>query len=357
MESGSSIHSSSKLEFCFKAEVQPTTTLYLFTMLKLVTLLENEYNLIICDKKLCKYYPKLLNRSKPSSVLLINSGEKSKSQTVVNLIHAFLSKNQASRSTPIFVIGGGTVSDTAGYAISTFKRGAKLILIPTTLIAMIDASLGGKTGTNLLGYKNQIGTFYPAFEVYIVPEFLDTLPAREFQNGIVEMLKMWFIDDSLVLPIKEKKDLVDSNQILEYAVAKLKICNRDLLDTGHRRLLNLGHSFGHVLESYSQFRIPHGKAVGWGITVAAKLSNQLELINSESLSRILYNLNNYGISDSLPTINKAGFISEFSGLLHNDKKLIDQSIVLVLFTAIRKVEVYPCQSIDTVLHLLETKCI
>ena len=182
------------------------------------------------------------------------------------------------RDTPVVVIGGGLVCDMGAMAASTYMRGLKLMLVPTTLLCMVDACLGGKTGVNLAGAKNQVGTFNPAEKILISPEFLDTLPKREFGSGIAEIIKTALIGDSSIQESLEQMDIEnpESGIILEIVRKCLKvkggIVTEDLRETGKRMLLNLGHTIGHALESTSGFQLSHGEAVGLGLIVEAAIA-------------------------------------------------------------------------------------
>lgn len=182
------------------------------------------------------------------------------------------------RDTPFIVIGGGLTCDIGAMAASTYLRGLRLMLVPTTLLSMVDACLGGKTGVNLAGVKNQIGTFHPAEMIVIAPEYLETLPGREFRNGIAEALKTALIGDpgikTIIQEVSEAEN--SSDQITEMIERCLKvkgdIVSEDLLENGSRMLLNLGHTVGHALESASEFRLSHGEAVGLGMIVEAAIA-------------------------------------------------------------------------------------
>ncbi len=228
-------------------------------------------------------------------------------------------------------MGGGTVTDAAAYSVSTFKRGCRLILIPTTLLGMIDAALGGKTALNYKSVKNLIGTFYPAEQVILVPEFLQTLPEDEVKNGLAEMLKLNFIMPDLPVPLILGNIIPAPEIIMDYAQAKLSICSNDLTDKGNRRLLNLGHSFGHTLESYTNFRISHGDAIAWGIATAARVSEKLGYINKDTANKIVNTLETYKFNTYLEAGIKSDFLASIPELILQDKKTDNDLLTLVLF--------------------------
>ena len=226
------------------------------------------------------------------------------------------------RDTPVAVIGGGLVCDIGAMAASTYLRGLRLMLVPTTLLCMVDACLGGKTGVNLVGAKNQVGTFNPAEKIVMLPEFLNTLPEREFRSGIAEIIKTALIGDSSIRESLEQLDVEnpDTDVILEIVrkclEVKGRIVSEDLKESGKRMLLNLGHTIGHALESASGFHLSHGEAVGLGLVGEAAMA--VKLGGRKSLpGEIRHLLKKAG----LPT-NISGIISEeeLYRLLSRDKK-------------------------------------
>jgi 3-dehydroquinate synthetase len=219
------------------------------------------------------------------------------------------------RDDTVIAAGGGLTCDLAAMAASVWLRGVDLVLVPTTLLAMVDACLGGKTGVNLKDAKNQIGTVYPARLIAVATSFLRTLPDREYRNGLAEALKMSLIADrsiaGLLGPFNEYVEhLPLVRKCLE---AKAGIIAGDLYDLGHRRRLNLGHTLGHALESVSGFGLSHGEAVGLGTVAAAHMAGCADLaaVVRELLERI-------GLPGSLrgPYVS----IERIEAFLRRDKK-------------------------------------
>ena len=216
--------------------------------------------------------------SASSGLYLMDASEKLKNTFTLDQIWGSMAGAGVRRDTPVIVIGGGLTCDIGAMAASTYLRGLRLMLVPTTLLSMVDACLGGKTGVNLAGVKNQVGTFHPAEIIVIAPEYLDTLPGREFRNGMAEALKIALIGDPGIKTIIQEvsKAEYSSDHILEMIERCLKvkgdIVSEDLLENGSRMLLNLGHTVGHVLESASEFRLSHGEAVGLGMIVEAAIA-------------------------------------------------------------------------------------
>ena len=204
--------------------------------------------------------------------IVIKPGEQHKNLNTVQRIWKTLMRHHADRNALLINLGGGTITDLGGFAASTYKRGIKFINIPTTLLAMVDAAIGGKTGIDFGGAKNQIGTFAEAEEVLIKPDFLVTLPPRELLSGLAEMLKYGFIVDVDLL----KVDLENYQQyIARCGVIKREIVAQDPTEKGLRKVLNFGHTLGHTIESHcltTDYPLLHGEAVALGMLGALWLS-------------------------------------------------------------------------------------
>lgn len=219
--------------------------------------------------------------SECSGVFTPAGGETSKDPGTLVRLWQSMSAAGVRRDTPVLVIGGGVVCDIGAMAASTWHRGAPLFLVPSTLLAMVDACLGGKTGLNIEGVKNQVGTFHPAMGIFISPALLTTLPDRERRNGAAEMLKTALIGDRSIaglIPSVLEED-IDGGAVVQAVMrcltVKGSIVERDLTEQGERMLLNLGHTVGHVLESAGGFQLGHGEAVGLGLLVEARMAATL----------------------------------------------------------------------------------
>lgn len=184
----------------------------------------------------------------------------------------------AGRDTPVVVIGGGLVCDIGAMAASTYMRGLRLMLVPTTLLCMVDACLGGKTGVNMSGAKNQVGTFHTAERIVISTSFLDTLPEREFRSGLAEVIKTALIGDSTIQELLhgmepgDASDQATLEMVRKCLRVKGGIVQDDLMESGRRMVLNLGHTVGHALESASGFQLSHGEAIGLGMLAESGLA-------------------------------------------------------------------------------------
>ena len=230
------------------------------------------------------------------SYTLLPSGERVKSYTNLKKIHDRLLNYNIGRDTTLIAIGGGVTGDLAGYAAATYMRGLQLVHIPTTLLAMIDSAIGGKTGINFKGKKNIIGAFYQPRLVFIDTVFLSTLPQREFNSALGELLKYGFISNKEfynyvtenIEKIKSADKRTIQNAIIESLQIKAGIVEQDEFEQlGLRKILNFGHTFAHAIESTLGFRIKHGEAVTAGIICALFLSNRLGILTSEKLNKFL----------------------------------------------------------------------
>jgi 3-dehydroquinate synthase len=250
---------------------------------------------IITDKNVKKYYgDNLLKALKKQKIkvdlLAFQPGEISKNQkTVTYLQETMLKKNYLSNTT-IIALGGGVVGDTAGFVAATYMRGIKYIQIPTTLLAMVDSSIGGKTGINTPYGKNQIGAFWHPSKIIIDLKFLSSKQCHAY--GLVEIAKVFMTSDKKTFKFMEddQKNLLKKNiltALIKRAIQiKLKIVERDERDKGERHTLNFGHTIGHAIENLSKYRIPHGEAVAWGILVEAKMSVLDGFLSGEDYERI-----------------------------------------------------------------------
>ena len=208
----------------------------------------------------------------PAIDIIIKPGEQHKNLQTVQRIWKTLMKHHADRNALLINLGGGAITDLGGFAASTYKRGIKFVNIPTTLLAMVDAAIGGKTGIDFGGGKNQIGTFAKAEEVLLDPVFLTTLPRRELFSGISEMMKYGFIADANLLNVSLENY---QQYIVRCGEIKREIVAKDLREKGLRKILNFGHTLGHAIESHSlttDTPLLHGEAVALGMAAALWLS-------------------------------------------------------------------------------------
>jgi 3-dehydroquinate synthase len=248
-------------------------------------------------------------------IVEVPPGEESKNLDIAQKIWQELVSGGADRSSVLINLGGGVVSDLGGFAASTFKRGIRYVNIPTTLLAMVDASIGGKVGIDMDGLKNQIGIFSNPQIVFIIPEFLDTLPRRQMLNGFAEVVKHALIyekhywEDISVIPfrnISNWKEIINwSAEIKNYFVME------DPLDKGFRNVLNFGHTVGHALEAFSLMNdrnpLLHGEAISVGLICESYISNKQAGLPIDEMNAIVGYINSnfdyYPLSaDSLDAI-------------------------------------------------------
>lgn len=275
--------------------------------------------------------------------IVIKAGEQHKNLQTVQRIWKTLMKHHADRNALLVNLGGGVITDLGGFAASTYKRGVKFINIPTTLLAMVDAAIGGKAGVDFGGGKNQIGTFTEAEEVIIDPVFLETLPERELLSGMAEMLKYGFIVDPKLLEI----NLENYQQFITRAgEIKREIVKQDPTEKGLRKILNFGHTLGHAIESHcltTDYPLLHGEAVALGMLGALWLSvKQLGL--DESILQNFENQLSMLLSEVQVSLSRSDIEPILSYLVH-DKKNKGEKPQFVLLEVVGKpvwnVEVNP----------------
>ena len=265
--------------------------------------------------------------------VLVN--EETKNITTVEKIWEIMHLNSATRSTNVICIGGGVLCDVVGFATSTYKRGANLVLIPTTLLAMVDASHGGKNGVNNNYGKNQIGTFYLPSDVLVCVEFLNSLDKEEINTGLIEVIKAGFIGNNKILELVYGDDSVYSDKsLLQLAIdVKTKITKEDLKESNTRMYLNFGHTIGHLIESDSNYQISHGQAVGIGILIALEISEKEYNLDQSYRKNYMTFLNNSGLKSHYKFKKTR---SELITILSNDKKVNNEKINFVLLEEIEK---------------------
>ena len=266
---------------------------------------------------------------------LIGDGERFKSLRTAESLFAFLIEQRIERSDVIVALGGGVVGDLAGFAAATYLRGIRLIHVPTTLLAQIDSSVGGKTGVNHLLGKNLIGAFHQPSLVVIDPDVLHTLPPRQLQAGLYEALKYGVIRDPrlfnrVVRNIDRLKQL-DSAE-LEHLIArccaiKANVVQSDEREGGLRKILNFGHTVGHALEAVTRYRrFLHGEAVGYGMRAASRIGERMGLLAAGDRERIDAAVGSVGKLPRTDTLAADDIISA----MHRDKKVEAGSVSFVL---------------------------
>jgi 3-dehydroquinate synthase len=272
--------------------------------------------------------------------ILVPESEAAKDWTHLHALLAAFAEHGVTRNTPIIAIGGGSVGDLAGLASAMFKRGCPIVHIPTTLLAQADSAVGGKTAVDAFGEKNLIGTFHQPALVVADPSLLDTLDLRQLRAGYAEVVKYGLIDDPAFFAWCESNGpgvLAGHPDLRLHAIttaikAKARIVAGDVDDrSGKRALLNLGHSFGHAIESEAGLgAILHGEAVALGIALAYRFSAEAGLCPAADADRVVSHFQNCGLPTRLAEVGLAGRGSRLPGWMARDKKNQPGRIALVL---------------------------
>ena len=294
--------------------------------------------LIITDNGVPKKHIKELKNkinNKNITVFTLNKGEKSKSFSSYKKILNKLLELKFDRSDIIIAIGGGVVGDIAGFSAATYLRGIRYIQIPTTLLAQVDSSVGGKTAINVIQGKNLVGAFYNPSLVLISTSFLGTLSKDEYKSGLGEVVKYALIGNKKLKNIIEKnsQDIINRNEsvlkiIIEESIkTKSKIVTEDEKESGIRAILNFGHTFGHAIEAHNNYKnITHGAAITLGMVIASKLSFFEGHINNYQLDNIVNLIDSLGLN----TDHSKYKYSQLKQYFLSDKKIKDGKLNLIL---------------------------
>ena len=276
----------------------------------------------------------------PQHLITIPEGDENKTLAAVTRVWDEMERMGVTRRSLAINLGGGMVCDLGGFAAATFKRGVRFINVPTTLLGAVDAAVGGKTGFNYNGLKNEIGAFAPASDVVISTCFFDTLPLQEMKSGFAEVLKHAMLsdrDEFLRLLNHDFYAPIDHDDLLERlrrsVQVKVDIVARDPNEQGERKALNLGHTVGHAFESLAMKRgkpVPHGYAVAWGLVTEAVLSHLLLKFPSEDV----HYLGNFVRDNYRDFPFTCDDYDELLELMHHDKKSRDGEITCTLLAAI-----------------------
>ncbi|MEI7613917.1 MAG: 3-dehydroquinate synthase [Betaproteobacteria bacterium] len=271
-----------------------------------------------------------------SHAIILPDGENHKNWETLNLIFTELLERHCERSTTLLALGGGVVGDMTGFAAACYQRGMPFVQVPTTLLSQVDSSVGGKTAINHPSGKNMIGAFYQPRLVLADTEVLNTLPERELRSGLVEVIKYGLIRDLPFLEWLEvnlERILARDPEALAHAIYhscrnKAEVVVADEHENGERALLNLGHTFGHAIETGMGYGVwLHGEAVAVGTLMAAELSRRLGSIAAADVQRIVELYSRAGIPVEGPTMLPEKYLQ----LMQHDKKVQDGKMRLVLF--------------------------
>lgn len=301
-----------------------------FSQLKNLT--DPKNTVLLVDENVLAIYPQKFINWK---TIAIQSGEQNKTQSTVDAIIAQLIEWGVNRSSTLVGVGGGVVTDITGYVAAIYMRGIRFGFVPTTILALVDASIGGKNGIDAGVYKNMIGTIrQPAFILHDML-FVNSLPEGEWRDGFAEIIKHACIKDTAMfkelhlhdLPFYQKKKQALCELIQQNALLKTKVVQGDEFEMGDRKLLNFGHTFGHAIET--QYNLTHGQAVAIGMNVAAKLSHkQLGFKKANEVKEII---EKYGLPTELQTDKEKVF-----SVLQKDKKAGNGYVNFILLQKIGK---------------------
>ncbi len=301
-------------------------------------LIHNKKVAVITNTTIRDIYWSTLQKSlnKDCTLVALEDGEKYKSLESMNTIFTSLLENKLDRKSILIALGGGVIGDMTGFAAACYQRGIDFIQIPTTLLSQVDSSVGGKTAVNHPLGKNMIGAFHQPIAVIADTSTLNTLPAKELSAGLSEVIKYGFLYDADFLEwLSNNMDalLQLDSDALAYAIKrsceiKAKIVELDETEQSVRALLNLGHTFGHAIETFTNYKTYlHGEAVGIGMVMAAEFSHDLGLISKEDFETSLKIVK----SAKLPTSPPTGMTKDdFIDLMLRDKKTFNNNIRLIL---------------------------
>lgn len=292
------------------------------------------------------------------TVHLLNDAESAKNLHTVELATRSLIRSGADRKSLLIAVGGGVVGDVAGFVAASYLRGIALVHVPTTLVAQVDSSIGGKTGVNLPEGKNLVGAFYPPARVIVDPLLLRTLPAREFRGGLAEVIKYGVIADAALFTFLEKsmplilrRDPASLDHIIRRSVEiKARVVSRDERDSGLREILNFGHTFAHALETLTRYRhFQHSEAVAWGMMCAALLGHEIGVTGADTVSRVVALVRRMGPLPEWPRLSPADIVMA----MRSDKKLHAGKIRFVLSPKIGAARSYDSVSLAAVERVLQ----
>lgn len=266
------------------------------------------------------------------------AGEENKQLSRIMELYAYLIESKFDRNDMLFALGGGVVGDMTGFAAATFLRGISFVQVPTSLLAMVDSSIGGKTGVDFDSYKNMVGAFHQPSAVYMNLSALDTLPEREFYSGFGEIIKHGLIKDkSYYIWLKENvqrilsKDLTALEELIyRSSEVKRRVVENDPKEKGDRALLNFGHSLGHSIEKYLDFQMLHGECVALGMVAAAYISMKREMISRDEFHDMEEMLKQYHLPVAYPNLD----VDKILEFMKNDKKMIAGKIKFILLDGI-----------------------
>lgn len=283
---------------------------------------------IITDDRIAAHYPELLHQ-RPA--LVLPNGEHTKSIPYLGQCCEWLATQRADRKSMVVALGGGVIGDLVGFVAATYLRGVKYIQVPTTLLAQVDSSVGGKVAIDIPQGKNLVGAFYPPAEVLVSTDFWQTLPQRQWAAGMAEAWKYGFIlDRSLCMSLsKGQKDL---EMVRRCVALKKHVVEDDEFETkDFRAILNFGHTIGHAIEQLSNYQLLHGEAISIGMVLEARLGENLELTRRGVAAEIAAYLATEGLPTAVPAQMDSAALLE---LMMRDKKVVGGRLAMSLLSDI-----------------------
>lgn len=282
---------------------------------------------------------------KDGRVVLFAASEPNKRLAAVELLARRLVNAGATRDSAIVAVGGGVTGDVAGFTASIYMRGIPHFQVPTTLLAQVDSSIGGKTGVDLQEGKNLLGTFHQPRRVWTDVRFLSTLPEVEFRQGMAEIIKSAMIGDEVLWKFVEnnaegirKRDAETLLRIISAScLLKARVVEADEKESGYRRVLNLGHTVGHALEKLTDYRFKHGDCVAVGMIAAARLSHRLGMMQATDVERLERLCSEWGMPPSIPASIEPGAVI---AAIQTDKKRVGEKLHFILPVRIGEVVEY-----------------
>ncbi|MGP1403069.1 MAG: 3-dehydroquinate synthase [Catonella sp.] len=309
--------------------------------------------MLVFDSNTEKYFKEILLKElksvgKQFFTFTFPAGENSKSLSTVQNLYEELINNNFERKDVILAVGGGVVGDLAGFAAATYLRGIRFAQIPTTLLAMSDSSVGGKTGVDFMAYKNMVGAFHQPELVYMNTSALASLPEREYLSGMAEVIKYGYIwDREFLIYLKEQADkiIAKDRDALEYIIfhscrIKKEVVENDPIESGLRAILNYGHTIGHAIEKLMNFNLLHGECVALGMAAAMKMTVARGLISDTELDEMKQILVKYKLFKKIPLSDIDFSMNDVLIATKSDKKMQGGKIKFILTKEIGKAEIY-----------------
>ena len=306
--------------------------------------------IIVTDENVAKFHLEKMQALLQAKAVIIPAGEEHKNLETISFLWKSFLENGLDRKSTVIALGGGVLSDMAGFAASTYMRGINWIGVPTTLLSMVDASLGGKTGFDLPEGKNLIGSFYPPKLVLADPQLLGTLPEAELISGMAEVVKHGIISDPELFNLCSRGlDWVKNNleEVIKHAMAvKIKVIEEDPYEKGIRAALNLGHTVGHAVELVSKFELRHGEAIAIGTVAEAKYAARVGLAGDGLVEAVTESFKSLGLPIQIP---EAMPREEIIRAMRVDKKKNAKAIRFALPVEIGRVELVEVTDLEEVI--------